>query len=174
MHRQQKANRKFTADSIVGSDDVNGLFTICGESGTNHYVDFGKSSGQPSCTCGDWCKTHFPCKHFFVIFLRKFNWDWNSLPKSYLEGPYLCTNVDALEQASLLASSASTQTGVLTDEQTLSLTDELLDVQTNPLKDDNMEFSQMYMTLYDQPHSNSPTINVLEKESQSWKVKFIR
>ena len=87
---------------------------------------------------------------------------------------YLCTDVDALEQASLLASSASTRTGVLTDEQTLSLTDELLDVQTNPLKDDNMEFSQMYMTLYDQPHSNSPTINVLEKESQSWKVKFIR
>jgi len=80
---------------------------------------------------------------------------------SYLESPYLSTDFDTLTQASLLARSAATQTGVLTDEQTLSLMDELLDVQTNSLTDDNKATS-VDKTLDDQAHLNSLTINVLD------------
>ena len=154
LHRQQKAKHKFTANSIISSDDVNGLFTICGESGTKHHVDFGKSSGQPSCTCGDWCKTHFPCKHFFAIFMYKSTWDWNSLPKSYLEGPYLSTDINALVHASLLTSSVGRQTDATTesDEQTHFLTDELLDEQTHSLMD---EVSLTDELLDEQPHLES-------------------
>jgi len=65
---QQKAKHKFTANSIISSDDVNGSFTICGESGSKYHIGFGKSSGQPSCSCGDWCATNFPCKHFLQYF----------------------------------------------------------------------------------------------------------
>jgi len=118
LHRQQKANRKFNANSVVSSDDVNGFFTVCGQSGTNRHVDFGKSSGTPSCTCGDWSKTHFPCKHFFAIFIHKSPWNFNSLPKCYLENPYLSTDVDALAQASLLPSSAFANLDMIGDEHT--------------------------------------------------------
>jgi len=88
---------------------------VCGESGTNHHVDFGKSSGTPSCTCGDWSKTHFPCKQFFAIFIHN---STNSLPKSYLESPYLSTDVDGLAQVSVLPSSVFANSDMIADEQT--------------------------------------------------------
>ena len=67
LNRLQKAKRKFTADSFIMCDDVNGMFTITGESSV-HHVDFGMTNDQPSCTCGDWAKSHFPCKHFLHYF----------------------------------------------------------------------------------------------------------
>ena len=67
LSRLQKAKKKFTADSFITCDDVNGIFTITGESSI-HHVDFGVASGQLSCTCGDRSKSHFPCKHFLLYF----------------------------------------------------------------------------------------------------------
>ena len=58
LSKLQKA-KKFTADSFIMCDDLNGMFTITGESSI-HHVNFGMASGQPSCTCGDWSKSHFP------------------------------------------------------------------------------------------------------------------
>ena len=106
LSRLQKAKKKFTADSFITCDDVNGIFTIKGESSI-HHVDFGVANDQPSCTCGDWSRSHFPCKHFFAVLLYKPNWSWDSLPKSYLNGPYLCADTDALSQVSMLVASTN-------------------------------------------------------------------
>ena len=46
LNRLQKAKRKFTADSFIMCDDVNGMFTITGESSV-HHVDFGMTNDQP-------------------------------------------------------------------------------------------------------------------------------
>ena len=67
LSRLQKVKKKFTADSLISCDDMNGIFTINGESSI-HHVDFGVANGQPSCTCGDWSRSHFPCKHFLLYF----------------------------------------------------------------------------------------------------------
>ena len=53
-------------------------------------VDFGTQAGKPNCTCQDWAKNNLPCKHFFLIFITTDEWGWSSLPRSYLNGPYLC------------------------------------------------------------------------------------
>ena len=70
--------------------------------------------------------------------MYKSTWDWNSLPKSYLEGPYLSTDINTLVHVSLLTSSVGRQTDAITesDEQTHFLTDELLDEQTHSLMDE--------------------------------------
>jgi len=57
----------FTNESFLNCDVEEGKFSLVGESNT-HHIDFGLSNGQPSCTCGDWSKTHYPCKHFFAVF----------------------------------------------------------------------------------------------------------
>ena len=36
------------------------------------------------------------------MFLYKPSWGWDSLPKSYLNGAYLCADTSALAQASML------------------------------------------------------------------------
>ena len=127
LSRLQKAKKKFTADSFITCDDVDGIFTITGESSI-HHVDFGVANGQPSCTCGDWSKSHFPCKHFFAVFLYKLDWSWDSLPKSYLNGPYLCADADALAQASMLVVYANEgETAAPNDQSNL-----ILDNQSSP------------------------------------------
>ena len=36
---------------------------------------------------------NIPCKHFFLIFINVFGWDWSALSESYLQSPYLtCDN----------------------------------------------------------------------------------
>ena len=83
---------------------------VKGKSGVVHTINFGKESGKPSCTCQDWTRHNVPCKHFFLIFITKIQWGWTSLPQSYLQGPYLSCDNNALEsiQRPLDSSSSST------------------------------------------------------------------
>ena len=43
----------------------------------------------PSCTCEEWHKTHFPCKHFYAIFNAYDEWDFSRLPHSYLTNVFI-------------------------------------------------------------------------------------
>ena len=60
--------------------------------GKNQFdrVDFGASTGMPSCTCKDWRTYHIPCKHFFGVFQKREVWSWEKLPALYLESEFLC------------------------------------------------------------------------------------
>ncbi|KAH7964381.1 hypothetical protein HPB51_027380 [Rhipicephalus microplus] len=50
-----------------------------------YTVDFTK----PSCTCPDFRKHKYPCKHFCVVFKYSDRWGFSSLPQSYLNRPQI-------------------------------------------------------------------------------------
>ena len=43
----------------------------------------------PSCTCQEWRKTHFPCKHFYAVFNAYDEGDFCCLPHSYLTNVFI-------------------------------------------------------------------------------------
>lgn len=88
LERKTKS-RKFTVEDVEIIDTTQGVFNVMGTSGVKHTVNFGKSSGTPSCTCKDWCQSNLPCKHFFAIFNFFDNWRWESLPEVYLTSLYM-------------------------------------------------------------------------------------
>ena len=47
------------------------------------------------------------------MFLYKPNWSWDSLPKSYVNGAYICADANALAQASMLVASTNEGTGAI-------------------------------------------------------------
>ena len=71
------------------------MFEVHGKSQT-YRVDFGSSTGMPSCTCRDWQNYHIPCKHFFGVFQNKEDWTWDKLPDAYLKSEYLSLDGSAL------------------------------------------------------------------------------
>jgi len=62
---QRKASsNKFCCNDIHDVDRQVGVFEVKGKSQT-YKVDYGTSTGMPSCTCRDWQTYHLSCKHFF-------------------------------------------------------------------------------------------------------------
>ena len=88
-------SQKFCDEDILSRDTSAGLFTLQSSSKT-HTIDFGLTSGKPSCTCADWVRWNIPCKHFFTIFRLVDGWGWESLPDVYKRSPYLCDDSSAL------------------------------------------------------------------------------
>lgn len=43
------------------------------------------TTNQPNCSCGDFQKTHWPCKHMLAIIIYHPTCDWESLPEEYRE-----------------------------------------------------------------------------------------
>ncbi|KAH8021970.1 hypothetical protein HPB51_019614 [Rhipicephalus microplus] len=66
---------------------VEGVFTVHSERSDDdlYTVDFTK----PSCTCTDFRKHKYPCKHFCVVFKYSDRWGFSSLPQSYLTRPQI-------------------------------------------------------------------------------------
>lgn len=95
LDQKQKAHA-FSEDDITTVDATNGVFMVKSQSGKIHTIDFGKESTQPQCSCKDWTRHHIPCKHFFTIFCYKPQWQWDSLPLSYLQSEYLSQDVSHL------------------------------------------------------------------------------
>jgi len=91
---QKKKSTKYTEEDVDGD---HGKFTVKKPSGSVHNVDFGTSTGVPSCTCKDWARSNLPCKHFFAVFRFSKNWNWESLPQAYLNGPYLMLDYNHLD-----------------------------------------------------------------------------
>lgn len=99
---RKSSSRKYTSTDICTMDTTNGKFTIQGSSKL-YSIDFGVSTGNPSCSCPDWLQWQIPCKHFFAIFRLVEGWGWDSLPQSYKSAPYMCADNSALSQQALLA-----------------------------------------------------------------------
>ena len=59
-----KASNKFSSNDIHDIVGQVGVFEVHGKNQT-YRVDFGISTGMPSCTYRDWQNYHIPCKHFF-------------------------------------------------------------------------------------------------------------
>ena len=90
LNRKAKSE-KYNSNSVTDIQQDVGIFKV--DTGSNQYtINF----QEPSCTCKDWHRYHIPCKHFFTIFQYRDSWQWNQLPKSYLEGPYVSMDSTAL------------------------------------------------------------------------------
>ena len=92
---RKSSSHKFQEDDIVNVSGKAGEFTVQGKKRV-HTVDFGTSSGMPSCTCPDWTKNQLPCKHFFAVFKHKKEWSWNDLSQEYLCKPHISADIKAL------------------------------------------------------------------------------
>ena len=55
----------------------------------NYVIDFGDKNKMPSCTCIDWKRSCYPCKHFFIVFKKYSCWNWESISPLYRMSPYL-------------------------------------------------------------------------------------
>ena len=94
LHRKAKSY-KFSSNDIHDVDRHLEVFEVKGKNQT-YKVDFGSSSGMPSCTCKDWQSYHLPCKHFFGVFQNKEDWTWAQLPNAYLKSEYLSLDISAI------------------------------------------------------------------------------
>ena len=55
-----------------------------------YVTKFGDDNCMPSCTCYNWRRTGYPCKHFFLIFEKFPAWNWEALSHLYTQSPFLC------------------------------------------------------------------------------------
>ena len=129
LHRKSKS-LKYTGSDVSEVDASIGIFEVKGNS-QNHIVDF----SIPSCTCKDWIAHHIPCKHFFVVFNLKENWDWDKLPVFYLNSAHL--NIDGDAVASHLNSRTVPQPVVVEESDHYSHDEPtLLDAETMETRDE--------------------------------------
>ncbi|XP_047123038.2 uncharacterized protein LOC124806314 [Hydra vulgaris] len=70
----------------------------------NYLVNFGDEKNMPKCSCNDWFKSSYLCKHFFIIF-RKYplTWGWESISSLYRSSPFL--NIDTFTNDFVLSKS---------------------------------------------------------------------
>ena len=54
-----------------------------------HRLCFGDEGSMPHCSCCDWCKSAYPCKHFSTIFQNYQAWSWEALPTAYRNSVFL-------------------------------------------------------------------------------------
>ena len=69
-----------------------GLFSVM--SLTNNFsecyeVYFGNENEMPKCSCYDWGKTGYLCKHFFAVFEKFPSWSFYALSSIYIDSPFL-------------------------------------------------------------------------------------
>ncbi|VDI37107.1 Hypothetical predicted protein [Mytilus galloprovincialis] len=51
----------------------------------------------PKCSCPDWRKHHWPCKHMLAVMMNMPNKDWNTLPEYYKATPHFNIDFGLLE-----------------------------------------------------------------------------
>ena len=75
---------------IVMTD--HGLFSTlshkCGYK-ERYMTNFGDEDNMPYCTCWNWESSAYPCEHFFAIFQKFPDWQWNALSPLYRNSPFL-------------------------------------------------------------------------------------
>ena len=54
-----------------------------------YKVYFGNEHETLKCSCYDWCKTGYLCKHFFAVFEIFPSWSFNTLSPIYINSPFL-------------------------------------------------------------------------------------
>ena len=78
----------------------------------SYSVQFGDLSTMPSCSCFDWQKHHWPCKHFLAIYKHFPEWGWEAMSPIYKDSPYFKIDSNVVPDDSMMISTlkASTDT----------------------------------------------------------------
>ena len=111
---RKSSSRKYDQSDIVSQDTIAGVFTIKGSSNKLHTVNFGTTTGEPSCTCPDWIQWRIPCKHFFAVFKFFEQWGWESLPEQYTSQPHISS--DAIAHNNSVTTPLSPPTDTISDD----------------------------------------------------------
>lgn len=86
---------------VLFVDVVKGIFSVRSSLQNSRFHEV--NLAEPKCTCEQWEKFHYPCKHFFGVF-NFFGDEWNfeSLPSHYRNSVFISLDNDHLEVASKL------------------------------------------------------------------------
>ena len=114
---------KYTNTDIQRIENAMGMFSVKCKSGQTVTVNFGVDSGSPSCTCQDWVAHHLPCKHFYAIFQLIPGWNWDKLPKEYVNSPRLSYDKDILQSSIPDHSTHTANENALADHEQANLED---------------------------------------------------
>lgn len=79
--------RIYSGDSLRFTENENG-FIVQSNSGNEYQVD----CDQPSCTCEDFQKFYWPCKHLLGVMIQYPGYGWDFLPQEYKELPVFNTD----------------------------------------------------------------------------------
>ena len=82
-------------------DLVKGVFSVRSSLQHNRFHEV--NLGEPKCTCEQWEKFHYPCKHFFGVFnFFGDEWDFESLPSHYRDSVFITLDTGHLGVATKL------------------------------------------------------------------------
>lgn len=75
-----------------------GNFTIKSQANNSccYNLQFGQDNIMPSCSCSDWQRHHWPCKHFLAVFHYFPEWGWEAMSTSYSSSPYFRVDQDVI------------------------------------------------------------------------------
>ena len=92
-------------------DMVKGVFSVRSSLQYNRFHEV--NLGEPKCTCEQWAKFQYPCKHFFGVF-NFFGDEWNfeSLPSRYRDSVFITLDTGHLGVASKLDQAVSNNNNV--------------------------------------------------------------
>ena len=90
---------------------VKGVFSVRSSLQNSRFHEV--NLGEPKCTCEQWGKFHYPCKHFFGVFKFFANeWNFDSLPSQYRNSVFITLDNDHPAVASKLNESAPSNPNV--------------------------------------------------------------
>ena len=73
----------------IPSSSVVGAFTVSARNGKSNEVFMGNDNSLPCCTCKEFQRTKWLCKHFFVVFKCFSEWTFHRLPEEYTKNPFI-------------------------------------------------------------------------------------
>lgn len=135
----------------IPSSTVVGAFTVSARNGKSNEVFMGNDTSLPCCTCKEFQRTKWLCKHFFVVFKCFSEWTFDRLPEEYTKNPFITLDDRILspiiasytqqaEDASPVNATAQWNQPDLDqsvdefpDESNLDFTTEVMDDQTRPV-----------------------------------------
>lgn len=91
---------------VLCVDMVKGIFSVRSSLQHSHFHEVNLE--EPKCTCEQWEKFHYPCKHFFGVFnFFDEEWSFDSLPSHYRNSVFVTLDNGQLEIAPKLDESVS-------------------------------------------------------------------
>ena len=120
MERIQKAEN--SSQQVIQSTSAPGAFTVkvANNQKVTHEVFMGNEATLPQCTCKDFQKTKWPCKHFFGVFKYFPEWNFDSLPVEYTTNPFIMLDERILSP--IIASSTQSEEDIGLEKQATHVT----------------------------------------------------
>ncbi|CAC5386269.1 unnamed protein product [Mytilus coruscus] len=81
--------------SVICTEDG---FNVRSPESNNWYTLF-INTGGPYCSCSDWKRNHWPCKHLLALFNQYPAYGWDFLPSAYKNQPLFNLDSDLTEKA---------------------------------------------------------------------------